>query len=290
MFTRSLYNAVKKFGDISWNFSEQCLNQKWKEQAYHEDIRSAFFLMYEELRDLAVKTSHLRNKQKFTITTAQKAAAQYHAAFRDLQAVLTGIDDNLMDRRPASEEWPLRITLGHMILCDRTFFAVIRYAISQAEQGKMPTGITEEDAEELMGSYHDFEKRMDQASLEDILEYSGTLHDRILTELGILKEEELRINTLWWEERPVPIEFRLYRFESHFRQHTIQVEKTLANLHIETGESKRLLRLIYAALADTEGLAIGAWDVGTDLWVELTERIIQRTIEIGNLNLIKNYR
>jgi hypothetical protein len=175
-----------------------------------------------------------------------------------------------------------------MILCDRTFFAVIKHAISQAEQGKMPTGITEEDTEELMGPYHEFEKRMDQASLAEILDYSGTLHDHILTELGMLKEEELHIQTIWWEDMPVPVEFRLHRFESHFRQHTIQVEKTLANLQVETGEAKRLLRLIYAALADTESLAIGAWDIGTDLWIELTEKIIQRTQDISSLDLIKN--
>ena len=202
-------------------------------------------------------------------------------------AVLIGIDDKVLDQNTIGEEWSLRIILGHIILCDRTFLAVIRHSINQAKQGKMPTGITEEDAEELMGPYQDFEKRMDQASLADILEYGGTLHDRILTELGVLKEEELQIYTLWWEEKPVPIEFRLHRFESHSRQHTIQVEKTLANLGIETGEAKRLLRLIYAALADTEGLAIGAWDIGTDLWGELTEKIILRTQEIGSLDLIK---
>jgi hypothetical protein len=288
MFTRSLYNAVKRFGDTTWVFSESCLNQKWKEQPYHEDIRSAFFITYEELRDLAAKTCRMRNKYKLKITTAQRAVAQYHSAFRDLQAVLTGIDDNQLDLQPAKEEWPLRITLGHMILCDRTFFAVIKHAISQAEQGKMPIGITEDDAEELMGPYNEFEKRMDQASLAEILDYSGALHDRILTELGSLKEEELHIHTFWWEDKPVPVEFRLHRFESHFRQHTIQVEKTLANLHVETGEAKRLLRLIYAALADTESLAIGAWDIGADLWVELTEKIILRTQEIRSFELTKN--
>jgi len=38
MFTRNLYNAVKKFGGTTWNFSEQRLNQKWKEQAYHRHL------------------------------------------------------------------------------------------------------------------------------------------------------------------------------------------------------------------------------------------------------------
>ena len=39
MFTRNLYNAVNKFGDTTWNFSARRLNQKWKEQPYHEDFR-----------------------------------------------------------------------------------------------------------------------------------------------------------------------------------------------------------------------------------------------------------
>lgn len=59
-------------------------------------------------------------------------------------------------------------------------------------------------------------------------------------------------------------------------------------LQIETVEAKRLLRLVYAALADTEGLAIGAWDIGTDLWVESTEKIIMRTQEVSSMVLLKN--
>jgi hypothetical protein len=283
MFTRNLYNAVKQFGDSTWAFSEQCLNLKWKEKAYHEDIRSCFFLTYEELRGLASKTSELRNKQKLMITPANRAVAQYHSAFRDLQAILTGIKDDQLDLRPASEEWPLRTILGHMILCDRTFFVVIKHAIHQAKHGQVPTCITEEDAEEIMGSYIGFEKKMDQASLTEILEYGSNMHDRILTEIGTLKDDELRIQTLCWERIPVPVEFRLHRFESHYRQHTIQVEKTLVALHVETGEVKQLLRLIYAALADTEGLAIGAWDIGNDLWVDVNQQIIQRTKEINAL-------
>jgi hypothetical protein len=55
-----------------------------------------------------------------------------------------------------------------------------------------------------------------------------------------------------------PIRFRLHRFESHMRQHTIQIDKTLMLLGQPPTEVKRLLRLTYAAWADAENALIGA--------------------------------
>jgi hypothetical protein len=49
----------------------------------------------------------------------------------------------------------------------------------------------------------------------------------------------------------MPIRFRLHRFEEHLRQHTIQLDKTLAAIRPPT-EAHRLVRNIYNALADVE--------------------------------------
>ena len=73
------------------------------------------------------------------------------------------------------------------------------------------------------------------------------------------------------------------RFESHMRQHTIQVEKTLHQLGLVPSESHRLLRLIYAALAEAEGMLIGAGNTYAGMLSETAEEIDPRTEEIKSV-------
>ena len=57
---------------------------------------------------------------------------------------------------------------------------------------------------------------------------------------------------------PVSIGFRLGRYGSHIREHTIQVDKTLAMLGREPTEVERLIRLVLASYGRLEALVIGA--------------------------------
>jgi hypothetical protein len=50
----------------------------------------------------------------------------------------------------------------------------------------------------------------------------------------------------------MPLRFRLHRFEEHLRQHTVQLDKTLAAIGRPPTEAHRLVRNIYNALADVE--------------------------------------
>lgn len=76
------------------------------------------------------------------------------------------------------------------------------------------------------------------------------------------------------------LRFRLHRFDSHLRQHTIQVQKTLVALKEEKSEAHRLLGLIYAALAELEGELVGAGDLGDADQSELAKTIENRADEI----------
>jgi hypothetical protein len=76
------------------------------------------------------------------------------------------------------------------------------------------------------------------------------------------------------------VEFRLHRFDSHLRQHTIQIERTLQQLGVDPTESKRLLRLIYNALAQAEGYAIGIEPVDN---TALSSQILARARELADI-------
>ena len=56
---------------------------------------------------------------------------------------------------------------------------------------------------------------------------------------------------------PVSIGFRLGRYGSHIREHTVQVDKTLAILRREPTEAERLVRTILATYGRLEALVIG---------------------------------
>jgi len=60
-----------------------------------------------------------------------------------------------------------------------------------------------------------------------------------------------------WAGLPVTIDFRLGRYGSHIREHTVQIDKTLATLGRQPSEVERLMRLILATYGRLEGLLVG---------------------------------
>ena len=79
----------------------------------------------------------------------------------------------------------------------------------------------------------------------------------------------------------MPIEFRLHRFDAHLRQHTIQVEKTLLAVLGFPSEAKQLVRIVCAALADVEGILIGAETMADTDQVSVEDRITGWTAEVS---------
>jgi hypothetical protein len=141
--------------------------------------------------------------------------------------------------------------------------------------------MTEEEVAEFVGSYEDFERTMNRLSIPGIMAFYDSLHKRVLRELTDIKGFELEAESLWWEGTPFTVEFRLHRLDAHLRQHTVQIEKTLASLGELPSEARRLLRLIYAALADVDSIIIGDWGVGKAQRRELAAKISVRADEIA---------
>ena len=289
---RNLAQAVEYFASVTCALTEADLERPWVWRAYEEGVRFAFFRTYEELRTLAARLIAERTAKSAPITTAHHALAQYHAAYRDLQALLIGEPDDLLDVPPAPGEWPLRIILGHTIAAEREFFARIWHAVQRyrepgaaGEDQPSPVEMTPEEVAEFVGSFGDFQRTMDRLSLAGILAYYDALHKRVLRELTGIRGFEMEAETLWWEGTPFSVEFRLHRLDSHLRQHTVQIEKTFEMLDHPQSEARRLLRLIYGALADVDGAIIGDWGLGRPQRRELAGKISQRAAEIQSIIL-----
>jgi hypothetical protein len=275
-----LSQAIDRLARTMEALSDKDLDQEWAWRYHAEGVRFALLGTYHELRDLAVTLAAGRAAAGIAITTAQHALAQYHAAYRDLTAVLLGIRDEELDVPPAEGEWSLRQVLEHIVNGDRVFYTLVHYAIAHFRAGDGPSQVTEEDMVALLGPDEPFERLMDTAGLGDILNSYADLHRRILRELAGTSEAEMQAPSPYWEEDLLTVRYRLHRFDAHVRQHTVQAIKTMDAIGRTPNEAKRLLRLVYNALAEVEGALIGAWDFGLPQQQELAEIVVERTADI----------
>jgi hypothetical protein len=278
--------AVSAFALVTRGLTETQLETPWTWHDYDEGLRMAFFRTYQELRELAVGVAIERAAQGPSITAAQRVLGQYRAAYRDLYGVLAGAEDTALDTPPGEGEWSLRAVVRHIIASDIGFWAVCRHALAGMRSGRtVATPPTEAQLDafdlEVVGGDAAFEQAVREApSVAALLDYYGDIHRRVLSELAGVTDAELAGPSRYWESEAFPLQFRLHRFDAHLRQHTIQAEKTLLALHGPPSEAQRLLRLIYDALGEAEGAAIGAPDVGVGLRAALAEVITARAANL----------
>jgi hypothetical protein len=303
-----LYQAVVAFAQAALRLSDAELEREYAWRYHDEEgLRFAFLGTYHELRDLAASLAAERAAAGRAPTTAQRILAQYHAAYRDLQAALLGVSPADAACAPAEGEWPIWLTLVHMIMTEQNFFPRIVHAAEQRRAGVAPQELADEERLDFLARdpasdslrllaliFGDAVKTWavareapEPAALHgeyaELLGFYDATHARVLRELTALDNDDLRAPSLWWEQAEVPVEFRLHRFDAHLRQHTIQVDKTLVALGRGPSEIGRLLRLIYAALAEAEGAAIGAAELGAARVDELARAIEGRADELARL-------
>lgn len=281
VFNSTLTSAVENFTDLLLPIPEKDLEQNWKWKDHGgEGIRFAFFVTLQELRDLAVTLASLRSKP----TPAQHILSQYHAAYLDLQAALLGLPAEDADRPPAEGEWSVRRTYAHMLGADIGFTAVVRYALKGHRAGNWkPVPMSDEEEIRLIGMNEEEYRALTRGPLEGMLAYHRQFHPKIVEEFSKITDEELDLPSTFWEETRFPIRHRLQRYEAHFVQHTVQIDKTFVALGRAPTEAKRLLRKIYAALAEAEGWMIGADNLDEAAILETAASIDERTREIENL-------
>lgn len=267
MLTSPLASAVTYLAEKCAAMSDADMGQpfRWK---WHdsEGVRFALIGTYQELHELALAITTHRQQQGNLPTEAQRALALHHTAFRDLQALLLGVPEELYNREPKVAEWSLRYVFNHMMGVERNFFTLVHYGLRRARgERALPLKMAEGEAECVTGAFSDLETLMADGSMGEMAAYAAALHHRTLAEFAGISDEELTEGTLFWEGEPLPIRHRLLRFAAHNRQHTIQMEKTLAWLGATPNEAKQLLREVYRAVAAVENSMVGATEAEADI-------------------------
>ncbi len=262
--------AVRRLAAAAQPLTDVDLGQPYRWHAHDEGARFALLGAMHELRTLAVALAAERRRAGPPLTRAQHALGQYHAAVRDLEAVMLGVSAQEYDASPAPGEWPLRYVYSHMVGAERNFFALVHYgARRQHEDGELPPTLPDGEADRLFGPFAEtFLPLMETGTQAEVAAFHAALHDRALAEFAAIGDDELDGPSLWWEGETYSLEYRLHRFDAHLRQHTAQLERTLDQLGRPANEARRLIRLLYTALAEAEAATIGALDVGTAMRAE----------------------
>lgn len=281
MFNKQLSQAVEDFAAQVLPVSEKDLEREWIWKDHDEEgIRFAFFVTLQELRHLAVTLSTLRPQP----TAAQHILSQYHAAYMDLQAAVAGVSNEDAELAPAEGEWSVKRAYAHILGTDLGFSAVVRYALEGHRANNWtPSRIPEEEYPRLYGLSEQQYDELMKGPFDGMLAFHPELHFRIIDEFSNITNEELDLPAAFWEETRFPIRHRLHRYEAHVAQHTVQIDKTLVSIGQPPTESKRLLRKIFAALAEAEGMMIGTQIMNDAAILATASSISERTKEIRDL-------
>ena len=183
-----------------------------------------------------------------------------------LQGRLAALDDALLDRVPRDGEWPLRQTLDHTIGSQRGYGVFSRWWLSQPLGDGRPARIPAEAETEL-----DRELPPEGADGEGSVADIRTRLDDVLDEWALrfadLDEAALAMSATW-SSVPVDIGFRIGRWASHIREHTIQLDKTLDWLGYQPSEPVRIVRDLHATWGRLEARIFPTAPAGTEAAVE----------------------
>lgn len=251
------------------------LEKEWSWQGYEEGVRLAFFRVMEELRWMESVVVQQQSYQGHIVGAVQSVLMAYHQAYWDLRMVYAGVDEKLIDRSPGKDTWSLRDVLYHVLETEWAFYGLFRYTFQFA--GTAPEWPRGNIPREFMNHHFEQDGRFHESvfdgDLSTMLGFYDHLHIRIMEGLKDLPDGSLAEMIEFWEPQPMPARFRLIRFESHLRQHTIQAERTMDEQAVKTSEIKYLLRAAAAAFASLEARLIFYPLENTDLLLKRFDQL-----------------
>ena len=224
---------------------ETAMEKGWPWRGDEADIRYGFYRQYEALEDVRARLGPILAEAYGWQFPARPLVGAATAARWDLHGLLAGLPEEVLDADPGNGEWTVRQTLAHIVNGQRAYGWFTSWWLSQRHAApddfppRVPDDVASgsnlpEEATEALGELTDIRARLDE-----ILDLSAG----VFAPLG---DEDLAVRARW-SGVAVDVRFRLGRWASHIREHTIQVEKTLAIVGHPLAEVPRLVRLVAGA-------------------------------------------
>jgi hypothetical protein len=222
-----------------------------------EEVRYGFYRIAESFERAGIDSTAALRSAGGVRGRAGDVIAPATAARWDLQGLLAGLDDSLLDADPGGEEWTIRQTIAHAIESQRYYGVGSAWWQDQGyavDDPQLPS-VTPETVYEGLPS----EEAEGAGTAPEIRDRLDLVVDRAAERLAGLPAERLRFGCRW-SGFAVDVEFRLGRWSSHLREHTVQVEKTLVMLDRRPSEVDRLTRHVLAAWGRAEESVFGMRD------------------------------
>lgn len=220
-----------------------------------EEVRYGIYRLHELFERAEVDATRATRALGIDGGLAAAIIAPATAARWDLHGLLAPLTDADLDADPGEGEWSIRRTLGHTTNAQRAYgwstawWQERGFAVDDPE---LPTSV----GDAFWADLPDEETAEASGSLDEIRARLDAITDLSAERLAGLSEDRLAYGARW-SGFAVPVSFRLARWSSHIREHTIQVEKTLAMLGRTATEPERLVRLTLAAYGRAEATVFG---------------------------------
>jgi hypothetical protein len=218
-------------------FDDKELSAPWSFRDKPMDVRYALYRTIEDAQEVLVRLAAQPHPE------ARHILALAQRAFGDLRGLLTGLPVDLMDRPPHEGEWSIRETLRHIIVIEGRYAVATRYAVERDDT----------DPIRVSADLLPTPAQTDVSGTVDAI-LGRVRGERAATDrrLADLPADALTRPTQW-VHYDVDVRFRLHRFAAHLIEHTVQCEKTLAELGFRITEGRRVVRRLTGLLGEIEG-------------------------------------
>ncbi len=227
---------------------------RWKGDS-EEELRYGFYRTGEAFERAGIDAETAIRNAGVDRGRAADITAPATAARWDLQGLLIPLSDSTWDAEPGGGEWTIRQTLGHVIAGQRGYAATGAWwqeRAYRADDPDLPKHAPESIFDELPS-----EETEAEGTPAEIRARLDAVLDRSTERLAGLPADRLDLGARW-SGFAVDVGFRMGRWSSHIREHTIQVEKTLVMLDRRPTEVDRLVRVVLAAWGRAEAVVFGS--------------------------------
>ncbi len=226
----------------------EALPRDWSWRGGELELRHGLYHLLQHLHEAANRAAAEGERSE-----ARGIAGQASEARWDLHALLLRLAGSDLDLVPAEGEWSVRQTLDHVLEAqDWWEWLAGWWAARAAGSEPLPVRPRRED---IPARYLGDKPRLAEGPVSDIrARFDGYL-DRGLGSIAVLERAGRLGNqvTIWQSRVPVELRYYPYRWVAHIREHTIQVDKTLAMLERAPSEQERIARLLAGAYGRLEG-------------------------------------
>lgn len=230
---------------------DAALEGVWPWRDAEADVRYGFYRAYETIEAAGAAVRRALDEAGTRAAPGARRAAAATAARWDLHARLLPLGATTLDASPGGEEWTVRQTLGHIVSAQRAYGRFTAWWLLQRDAVPFPDAVPEVLFEVMPDEAVEGEGTLDEirARLDDLLDM-GMAH------LGGIDDAALAVPARWsgaWND----VGFRVGRWSSHLREHSVQVDKTMAMLGWQPREVDRLVGLIVGAYGRLEEQVFG---------------------------------